>query len=253
MSSKLPRPLSQLSGKLRVLVSDRPALLVDSSSGSVSASPRLVRSVEPMKDWKSTECSVEPIAVWRTRFLACRCSGTSTSTSLLGWLQWNFCHCHSQWGQGIHVVIQICEWSWEDNRLRGHGTLLVDSSCDQAFEQADILHLGALSSVLNVEWPKHVHSCVDEGVLLVYHWEPEFRQVGHLRSHIVCPPSSANETVFPQTSQRLSQPNHQESLLQVSLHMFQALIATVMVRLFNQQPCNSAPDMENEGMFRTVG
>ena len=37
--------------------------------------------------------------------------------SLVGWLQWNFWHCHSQWGQGIHVLLQICKWRWEDNRF----------------------------------------------------------------------------------------------------------------------------------------
>ena len=85
-NSKLTRPRSQLAGKLRVLVSDCPALLIDSSSRSVSASPRLLRSVVPMEGWKSTECSDEPIADRCTRCLACSLSGTS----LHGWLQMEF-------------------------------------------------------------------------------------------------------------------------------------------------------------------
>ena len=100
------------------------------------------------------------------------------------------------------------------------------------------MHLVALSFVLNAENSRHVQSCFEEGVLLVYIWKSEFRQMGHLRSLIFCPPSSANETVFPQTSQHFSQYNHHKNLLQVSLHMFHVLMSTAMVRLFDQQSIN---------------
>ena len=120
----------------------------------------------------------------------------------------------------------------------------MDSYSDQSCEQANVSHLCALSCL---ECRKG-HSCVDERVLLVYIWKSEVRQINHLRS-----PFSAKKTIILQNSQHFYQPKHQESLLQMSPHMFHAPRTTFMVHSLNQFSCDSALAMESEGMFCTVG
>ena len=163
-----------------------------------------------------------------------------------------FCHCNSQWGQGIHLVIQICGCSWEDNQLRGHGKLLSGKlwwpgmwtsrrkkyECplfrpqNRRVQTCPFLYWRKCTACLHLEiWiqadqPSSVSRFLPP---IVYKWKSIYPKFWALFST-----QSSGKSV---ASKLLSIPHHDG-------HSHGAL--------FNQQSGDSAPAMENEEMFRTV-